>query len=85
MFLGDVEHDLIWQPARLANRNFEPVLVPDGMFLLMGDNRDISADYRTFGLVPQDQILGRVGRVAVSLDRDDRYRPRWDRFLQSVD
>ena len=83
--LGDVEHDLIWQPTRFAHRNFDPVKVPKGMYLLMGDNRDVSADYRTFGLVPVNQILGRVGRVAISLDHQHRYRPRWDRFFLAVD
>lgn len=83
--LGDIEHALLWLPTRIAKRNFKPIQVPAGHFLLMGDNRDVSADSRYFGFVPQDKILGRVGTVAASLDKDDRYRPRWGRFFHGID
>jgi len=60
--------------------SFGPVVVPDGEYLMLGDNRDDSADSRYFGFFPRREIMGRVRRVAFSLDPAHMYRPRFDRF-----
>ncbi len=36
------------------------LVVPEGMYFVMGDNRQQSADSRVFGLVPRDKILGKA-------------------------
>lgn len=36
------------------------VLIPEGTYFLMGDNRDSSLDSRNFGVVPSDNIVGKV-------------------------
>lgn len=39
----------------------EEFTVPEGNYLVMGDNRQDSADYRTlFGFVPEENILGKI-------------------------
>jgi signal peptidase I len=47
-------------PADTTTENFGPVVVPDGMIFVMGDNRDGSDDSRVFGPVPTDTIVGRA-------------------------
>ena len=54
--------------------------MPEGQYFVMGDNRDQSADSRYFGFVPRRDIVGEVTGVALSVDRDDGWKPRWNRF-----
>jgi signal peptidase I len=72
-------------PAVPAKRNFGPCTVPENSYFMMGDNRDNSYDSRYFGPVQRNRILGRATAVVMSTDADHYYRPRWDRFLTSLD
>ena len=40
--------------------DMKALLIPQGMFFVMGDNRRISLDSRRFGLVPQKYIFGKA-------------------------
>ena len=51
---------------------------------MLGDNRDNSADFRVFRFVPRDLVLGRANSIAFSVDHDNYYLPRTDRFFQSI-
>jgi signal peptidase I len=51
---------------------------------MLGDNRDKSADSRVIGLVPRDEIIGRSRAVVMSLNYDNFYLPRLDRFFKSL-
>jgi signal peptidase I len=71
--------------APSPRNSFGPVVVPTGEYLMLGDNRDDSADSRYFGFFPRTEIMGRVRRVAFSLDPAHFYLPRLDRFDKRLD
>lgn len=64
--------------------SFKEFTVPDGFYLMMGDNRDNSADSRSIGLVPRAEIIGRSSKVAFSLNYDQYLLPRSERFLKAI-
>ena len=64
--------------------NFPAIIVPSNFYLMLGDNRDNSADSRVIGFVPRDEFIGRSSSVIVSFNYDNFYIPRADRFFKSL-
>jgi signal peptidase I len=71
-------------PGVVAPNTFPPVTVPRGQYLMLGDNRDNSADSRIIGMVPRQLLVGRAERVLVSADYQGNWMPRTERFGMSL-
>lgn len=67
-----------------ARRSFPPIEVPRGNYLVLGDNRDNSADSRYFGFVPRRLLIGQANRVLVSANIKGNWLPRMERFGQRL-
>ncbi|MDC8758374.1 signal peptidase I [Janthinobacterium fluminis] len=78
--LGGERHRIQVLPHLAARRDFAAVVVPPEHFLMLGDNRDNSADSRYFGFVPRALLVGRAERVLVSADIKGNWLPRGERF-----
>lgn len=74
-------HDILLLPGRSAPSTYGPLVVSQGMYFVLGDNRDNSADSRYIGFVPRRAIVGRATRVLFSLDPDRHDLPRGERLL----
>ncbi|HXY76774.1 MAG TPA: signal peptidase I [Steroidobacteraceae bacterium] len=54
--------------------------VPAGHYLMMGDNRDNSDDGRSWGYVPEENLVGRATRVWFNWDPRRAGGPIWSRI-----
>jgi len=49
--------------AWIRGANYGPITLKDGEYFVLGDNRNYSADSRTWGILPKENIIGKVAFV----------------------
>ena len=64
--------------------NFNDVVVPEGHYFVMGDNRHNSDDSRFWGFVEEKSIIGRAFGTWMSWDSENSVI-RWHRVFKSID
>jgi signal peptidase I len=80
--LDGVKHDIYVNP-RVAAENFYNIVVPEGHYFMIGDNRDNSDDSRYWGFVPEKNIIGAASAVWFSWD-DRNKKVRWERIFTGL-
>lgn len=87
-FLDESVSPEAYRPTR---DNWGPLIVPEGQYLLLGDNRDQSLDSRYMGFIPRDVIRGKAMFIYFSVDkmRDSPFprflsAARWNRIGQVI-
>lgn len=80
--LFGVKHE-IYQTLSKSSGDFKDKVVPEGMYFVMGDNRDDSADSRYWGFVPEENIVGKASFVWMSWNGDN-WSIRWKRLGKSI-
>jgi signal peptidase I len=85
--LGAHPHAVQWlRPVGAGpGDDFGPLVVPADQYLMLGDNRDNSADSRWFGLVPRELLVGRAHHILVAADIKGDWTPRFERFGKKLD
>jgi len=78
-------HIVRTNPQAGSFSTFDPVTVPAGQYLMLGDNRDNSADSRVIGFVPRSEFVGRSRSVVMSLNYEDYLLPRSERFFHGLE
>jgi len=59
--------------------------VPEGHYLMIGDNRDNSEDGRRWGFVPENNLVGKATRIWFNLDLQRSGGPLWSRIGSRID
>jgi len=77
------KHPVMFAPLQPSIISFGPIIIPKEKYLMLGDNRDKSADSRFFGLVERNRIVGRATAVVISRD-GSFFHPRFERFFKSL-
>ena len=60
------------------------VVVPEGSYFFLGDNRDNSEDSRYIGVVPRHLLIGRAHHILVSADIQGDWLPRIERIGERI-
>lgn len=77
-----VKHNILID-ADKPGFDYKDIIVPDGMYFVMGDNRDNSADSRFWGFVPEENIVGKAVAIWMSWN-NDKFGIRWNRLGKAI-
>lgn len=82
--IGAGSHGIFLGEQRDRSSPFLDRPVPEGQYLVMGDNRDCSRDGRIIGYIPEGYLVGRAVRIWMNWDAESS-RPLWHRIGDRIE
>lgn len=82
---ADIHTVAYYDPAKNSRvNNFAEIVVPEGFYFVMGDNRDFSKDSRCgLGMVPEENLMGRAIYTVYSIGNGVKLWEFW-LWLQNI-
>lgn len=77
-----INHSIFIRSNKNEDESFD-LIVPDGEYFMMGDNRDNSGDSRYWGFVPEENLIGKVFASWMSWDSIN-HTVRWERIGKKI-
>lgn len=67
------------------SNDYSEVTVPAGHYMMIGDNRDNSADSRSWGFVPEANLVGSARRIWLNIDFNRTPKITWSRLGRRIE
>ena len=72
-------------PTLFGEEESRVMVVPEGEYLMIGDNRDNSEDGRKWGYVPENHLVGKATRIWFNFDLQRSGGPIWSRIGSRIE